>query len=274
VFAYYHGAIDIPVNDREPQPGHPPGRSHRVYAVEGGRVAFVSPQTAACKGRRVWIGHFGYGHVAATVQEGDVVTPGEQIGWSCLGEWHVHLSEWLITRGGGHVPVNPIRPGGKVGPISDRGKPSVAAIRIYRGERRVSPRHVRGTIEPIALAFDRFPYVNFRGEPRSTLNVYAMNVTVTRPDGAFVESHDVFKANAEPAPLKAFYYRPLTTRNVRIPACATHRLKSCNGRSWMRLWPHGWNTRRLPAGRYVVTVKVADELGHTASRSLAIRVVH
>jgi hypothetical protein len=274
VFSFYHAGIDIPVNDVRPDPGAPPGLSHAVYAVEGGRVSLASPSTTACKGRRVHIGHFGYGHVAPIVAVGDVVAPGQQIGWTCLGEWHVHLSEWLISPSGDHIPVNPIRPGGKLRPVSDQGKPSVSEIRFYADGRRVSPNDIRGTVEPIALAWDRFPFVTWSREPRSQQNVYAMWVTVRHPGGAFVADREVYRADTEPAPLKEFYYRPLTTRNVRIADCVTRALPNCSGRYWIRLWPDGWNTSRLPAGPYVITVRVADTVGHTARRSIMIRVVH
>ena len=95
----YHFGIDVSVDDRHPEAGAPAGLSHRVYAVESGRVS--EPQadrTRSCATRRLQVGHFAYWHVSPVVAARAYVTAGEQIGWSCLGVWHVHLSEWQRFR--------------------------------------------------------------------------------------------------------------------------------------------------------------------------------
>ena len=109
----YHEGMDIAVRDDRPERGAPPGRTHRVYAIEGGPVSFATP-----RGRRgtVRIGHFGYGHVDAVVSTGEIVAPGQHIGWTWEGGWHVHLSEFVFTTGASLV-VNPLRPGGKLQPF-------------------------------------------------------------------------------------------------------------------------------------------------------------
>ena len=60
----FHIGVDIAVRDDQPEPGAPPGRSHRVYAVEGGTVDLL-PNVAnvGCVNRRVTAGHFSYWHV-------------------------------------------------------------------------------------------------------------------------------------------------------------------------------------------------------------------
>ena len=40
--AIYHDGVDIAVRDDRPEAGHPPGRTHRVFAIEGGQVRVVA----------------------------------------------------------------------------------------------------------------------------------------------------------------------------------------------------------------------------------------
>ena len=44
------------------------------------------------------------------------VRAGQQIGWTCIGEWHVHVSEWRKS-GRGRVWLNPLHAGGKIAPF-------------------------------------------------------------------------------------------------------------------------------------------------------------
>jgi hypothetical protein len=97
--AGYHFGIDVNVDDRHPERGAPPGLSHRVYAVGGGLAAGVRGSPHTCPNRRIDVGHFAYWHVSPVVAAGTRIKPGQLIGWTCLGEWHVHLSEWRPVGG-------------------------------------------------------------------------------------------------------------------------------------------------------------------------------
>ena len=92
--AIYHTGVDVAVRDDRPEQGAPAGRTHRVFAIEGGVV-----EVATEPGVRgsVRIGHFGYGHVDARVKRGDRVRAGQFIGWTTKGSWHVHLTEFHVT---------------------------------------------------------------------------------------------------------------------------------------------------------------------------------
>ena len=128
----YHHGIDISVRDDRPVAGAPPGRTHRVYALEGGPVRQALSGLGPWEEGIVRIGHFGYGHIEPIVQEGQVVAPGEMIGWTTRREWHLHLSEWHFPGGRWErrVPVNPLSRNGKLAPYADTKPPVIHDIRF------------------------------------------------------------------------------------------------------------------------------------------------
>ena len=67
--AIYHDGIDVAVRDDRPERGAPAGRTHRVYAIEGGPVFLATPRGARGFAR---VGHFGYGHIDPIVQTGEI----------------------------------------------------------------------------------------------------------------------------------------------------------------------------------------------------------
>ena len=116
----YHFGVDVGVRDDRPEPGAPPGRTHKVYAVEGGTAIVPEPWTRGpCVNRKVSIGHFDYWHVdtSGVVANGERIRPGQVIGWTCKGLWHVHLAEWMQLYGR-RVYVNPVHPGMKLAPLT------------------------------------------------------------------------------------------------------------------------------------------------------------
>jgi hypothetical protein len=96
----------------------------------------------------VHLGHFGYGHVDATVRTGQRVFAGQMIGWAWLTTWHVHLSEFLFLPDGRRLNINPLRRGGKLRPYVDQLGPLVHEIRFYtprEGELGAAADERRGT---------------------------------------------------------------------------------------------------------------------------------
>ena len=89
--AGYHKAIDILQNDAS-------GR-HPVFAIEGGTVReatlgwMLTPLKERVRSGKISIGHFRYSHVAPSVELGERVEAGQEIGQTCLGFWHMHLEE-------------------------------------------------------------------------------------------------------------------------------------------------------------------------------------
>lgn len=117
----YHIGIDIGVRDDQPEAGHPSNRTHKVYAIEGGTASIPSDQAnVTCSNRKVTIGHFEYWHTdtVPVISNGQQISPGQFIGWTCNSMWHVHLSEVMMV-GNQWMYVNPLHGvGGPTGPTN------------------------------------------------------------------------------------------------------------------------------------------------------------
>ena len=275
--AGYHKAIDILVNDAKgPQP---------VFAVEGGRVnrAKLGWQTTPLKERVrcgvVGVGHFRYAHVVPAVEVGETVEPGQEIGRTCPGWWHIHLEE-VATIGGKRVLLNPLRPGGKLAPLSDGKPPFVSAIRMYpKSDENAATPHalrsdrVRGVVVPVALAMDAFPLKEWPKAPVVPLHVYRASIELKKGEEVVVRRR-LFQVDAAPGPTWQHFFRPLTRRSAPVAVCIVRKPRDCAGRFWLRLWEKGWDTRGVPNGRYSLAVTVEDTVGRTASRTLSFRIAN
>jgi hypothetical protein len=275
--AGYHKAIDILVDDRKgPQ---------TVFAIEGGKVkeAKHAWQTTPLKERVrcgvVGIGHFRYAHVVPGVEVGESVEPGQEIGRTCPGWWHIHLEEWA-TIGGTRVALNPLRPAGKLGPTTDGKPPFVSAIRMYpKADENAETPHalradrIRGVVVPVALAMDAFPLKEWPLAPVVPLHVYRASIELKR-GAALVDQRRLFQIDSSPGPTWQHFFRPLTRRSAPIAVCIVRKPKDCTGRFWLRLWEKGWDTRAVPNGSYSLTVAVEDTVGRKARRTLQFRVAN
>jgi hypothetical protein len=283
--AVYHDGLDIAVRDDRPERGAPPDRTHRVYAVEGGRVA-----AATRPGVRglVDIGHFRYEHVDALVRRGELVEAGQPIGWTCFDTWHVHLGERLVTPGGKDRWINPLRPGGKIAPFVDTAKPAIHEIRYYtpadshwvlrtgnvarlpQAGRRLDKQRLSGIVDVRVNADDPQSFVGwFRDLPWLAAPHHPFRLALTIVDlgsGLIVDQRDVFRSE-QYLPLPAVrHYAPGTEQNLPANGCMRHhRRVRCRGSYWFRLFEQRyWNTTRLPNGRYRLRVRAWDVAGNTA----------
>ena len=93
-----------------PSRARPGGRTHRVYAIEGGVVEQATPsgrlrqrprRPLRLRARRT-----------PSSSPASASAPGQLIGWTCRGWWHLHLTEWILHRGtGGCSSTHSGRPG-------------------------------------------------------------------------------------------------------------------------------------------------------------------
>jgi hypothetical protein len=299
----FHNGVDISVRDDEPEQGHPWRRTHRVYALEGGTVETASDVARrTCTSRLVRVGHFTYAHVdpVGTVEPGQVVSEGDVVGWTCKGNWHLHLTERADTAGG-QVVVNPIRRHGRLRPYVDTAAPVVHSLEFRRPDPGlwlvigdvvtsvsaappVDPSSLSGTVEirssigdPSSFAgwFASRPYLSTAAAP------YEVRETLRRPNGSVVWDRvslrgDVFRDRGAPL---APRFAPGTVQNLPAHAClAVRRADVCQGTSWFNLGgPDGsvaWDTRGVPNGRYQLCVTALDPFGNAGSRCRPIRVAN
>jgi hypothetical protein len=297
--AGYHFGIDVNVDDGHPDPGAPAGLSHRVFALEGG-FARVRPGEAAlpCAYRRVEVAHFSYWHVSPIVADWQRIAPGQQIGWTCLGQWHVHLSEWARM----HRKlfwVNPLHRGGKIAPYVDTQPPVVDALRFVApapapwhphldltwpdGASPLAPSHLHGLVELRAEIGDGQSFWGFleRHPTWKTMHhPYRVAVRITALDtSAIVLERVSFQADQLPDTPYLVHYAPGTVQNGSVDECIQSPDNgTCAGVSWFRPFSRHrqelWNTRTVPNGTYLVTVTAWDIRGNRGSRSARVTVAN
>ena len=305
----YHIGVDINVRDDRPEEGAPPGRTHRVYAIEGGAVEVPLNQASrSCSNRRVAVGHFEYWHVdtLSVVANGQTVAPGQMVGWTCNGLWHVHLSE-RVPRGSGEWGyVNPLHAASKIAPFVDTAPPVVRDVRFYSpatpswttengvlvsadaGE-RLEPSALTGEVDVRVLAGDEQSFAGwFADLPALTSEHHPRRLAlrVTRLwDGAVVHDRDVFVADAllneplfGPTIPFDFHYAPGMRQNISVARCLSLHPADCRGALWLRAFarPDGayWDTTREWNGRYRLDVTAWDSVGNAATRSADVTIAN
>lgn len=309
----YHIGVDISVRDDLPEAGAPPGRTHRVYAVEGGTVELAANVgSVGCVNRIVRVGHFAYWHVdpVGVVSAGQVVRAGDPIGWTCTGMWHVHLSEW-VALGGVRTWVDPLHAGGKLAPFVDTARPAIRSLRFFgpaatRWERDgavlVAPpagdpldrTRLHGLVDVRAEIDDPQSFRGWLTGARAGLyaphHPYRVRVGVRRIGGGTVVDRDVFRGDRvlgkgeevtviPPSVPLAAHFAPGTRQNLGALRCVAQAPAPCAGRTVLRLFaaPDGrrfWNTRTVPNGSYRVTATAWDARGNRVERTVTVIVAN
>jgi hypothetical protein len=288
--AIYHDGIDIAVRDDRPASGHPPNRTHRVYAIEGGPVRFATP-----RGRRGFahVGHFNYGHIDPVVFTGEIVAPGQHIGWTCKDDWHVHLSELILTTGA-PIRINPLRPGGKIAPFVDAAPPVIREVRFYTVARPGWVRRPQTSVARLPPAGQRIPRDRLFGrvdvrvrthDPQSFIGWFADLPHLAAPhhpfrlavaifdtgSGRLVRRREAFRAEQVLDQPAGLHFAPGTEQNLPAIGCMRrHADLRCDGSYWFRAFPDGWDTRRHPDGRYRLRVRVWDVAGNVREASVLV----
>jgi hypothetical protein len=292
--AIYHDGIDVAVRDDRPERGAPSGRSHRVYAIEGGPVFLATPRGARGFAR---IGHFGYGHIDPLVHTGESVAPGQHIGWTFRGDWHVHLSEFIFTSGP-PILVNPLRPGGKVRPYVDLTAPEIREVRFYPPANPHWTRRPTTSVARLPPAGSRmrrdglFGRVDVRvrvNDPQSFIgwfeelpwlaaphHPFRLAVTIVAlATGRVVRRREAFRAEQLLDLPAGLHFAPGTEQNLPAGGCMQrHSTFRCDGIYWFRLFPHFWDTTALADGRYEVRVRAWDVSGNLATASVVATIAN
>jgi hypothetical protein len=295
----YHFGIDVSVDDQQPEQGAPAGLSHRVYAIESGTVDQPSGNLGRpCLDRRLEVGHFDYWHVSTIVHQGERIRAGQQIGWSCLAVWHVHVSEWQDFRGV-RVWVNPLHKGGRLAPYTDTAPPVVHALTFHTPPARawmptkslaqpdtstvLQPSALHGLVELRADIDDPQSFLGFLARKAAwptQFTPYRVTVTIRRAStGALVMNRVSFQADQLPQTPYIVHYAPGTIEDENMPECVgppphTH----CAGTTWLRPFSRFkheyWNTHTVANGAYLLTVRAYDVAGNRGSRSVTVTVTN
>jgi hypothetical protein len=291
----YHFGIDVSIDDRRPDPGAPPGLSHRIYAVESGTATVGNKPGTKCLSRRVEVGHFAYWHVSATVAEGAHVRAGQQIGWSCLHAWHVHVSEWQVYRGV-LVWVNPLHKGGRLAPYTDTAPPVIGAMTFVTPPARpwnptvnlaspdtsrpLRPGDLHGLVELRANIGDPQSYLGFLADNPAWPTVftpYRVAVRVQAGNGRTVLDRVSFQADQLPQTPYIVHYAPGTVEDENMLEClGPPQHKACAGtyrfRPFSTFRLAYWNTALDRNGRYTVDLTAWDIAGNHTSRTVTTTV--
>jgi hypothetical protein len=293
----YHFGIDISVDDANPEAGAVARFSHRVYAVESGTVSEpASDLVHPCLDRRLEVGHFAYWHVSPIVSLGQRVRAGQQIGWSCRGVWHVHLSEWQPDKGN-RVWVNPLHRGSPLSPYADTAAPVVNALVFVTPPKQpwlptvtlaqpdtstVLPAdRLHGLVELRANIADPQSFAGFLARnPAWPTPFTPFRVVVeiqASQTGRPVMSRTSFRADQMPQTPYIVHYAPGTIENDNPQECFGPPAKPhCAGIYWLRPFSRFheeyWNTRAVPNGLYAVTVRAYDVQGNHAAKTITVTV--
>lgn len=301
----YHHGIDVSVRDDRPEQGAPRGRTHRVYALEGGRVWHLFRSRTRNEGV-VRVGHFGYGHVEPVVEMGDQVTPGQLIAWTTFGQWHLHLSEWVFPGGdvARRIPVNPLDRAGKIAPFVDTAPPVIHDVAFFTAAApawrvglgravfpaagsAVDPAQLTGRVDVRARIEDEPTRRGwFRDLPilETPHHPARVKLTVTRlDDGTRIVDGDVFRTDVtlsregpDPVPLSN-HYAPGTHQNLRAKIALT-RGEPGRGELWFRLFPSAerasWDTTAVPNGPYRLRIAAWDVAGNRSTETVDVTVAN
>jgi hypothetical protein len=295
----YHFGIDIAVDDSHPALKAPRGASHRVYAVEGGIMHWARNTGALpCNSRRFDISHFAYWHVEPTVPLGARVLPGQMVGWTCLNEWHVHLSEWARVNGKKRW-VNPLHPGGKLDPVVDDSAPKIRAVYAYGppskewhpqdavdlpnpdGATELGLGNLHGAVDLRAWINDAQGFLGVfqkQSNLAATTAPYRVWVQIRQQSThAIVWQRTVFQNDlllSGVLPIFALYASG-SHPSLSDYDCLHSRIP-CDGRFFYHLIVVGgrdlWDTGSVANGAYTLTIKAYDIAGNVVTRVASLRV--
>ena len=292
----YHFGVDIAVDDGEHGAGAPKGLSHPVYAVDGG-LADLRPgdRRVGCVNRRLDVGRFAFWHVSPIVTQHQRIRPGQQIGWTCEGLWHVHLSEWQVLAGA-RVWVNPLHEGGKLTPYRNAEFPVIEQVRFFGPPRSpwrswtqpdpadpLRPRALHGSVDIRAKVEDRQTFAGFLGkDPRLPAPdaPYKLGIEILDARDKAVLRDTAFQADLLPAGSPWYvHFAPGTLPDLSIEACL--KVKAgvpCVPSHWYRPLSRYalrlWDTRRVPNGGYTVVISSSDSQGNLAVARVPVTVAN
>jgi murein DD-endopeptidase MepM/ murein hydrolase activator NlpD len=244
----FHFGVDISAPDGTP-----------VYAIEPGR--------ARARGMTVSIfpkrgGHLlSYWHVVPAVAKDQRVRRHQLIGRVAPGAEHVHLAEYQNG-----TYINPLRLGG-LAPYIDDTVPQIPKLTFYSSGRPIPPETVTGTVDITAEAFDTSPVV---------IPVpFPWNQAIFTPSlirWRIVQGQNTIRRWETPVDFRT-YLLPLDLFNF-VYAPGTFQNKAGRRGRYEFYLAHGFDTRTLPNGSYVLQVDALDEQENVGQALFAFTVTN
>ena len=220
------------------------------------------------------------------------------VGWTCLNEWHVHLSEWARVNGKKRW-INPLHPGGKLDPVVDSTAPQIRAVYAYGppsrtwhpsesvdlpnpdGASELGLRNLHGAVDLRAWINDAQGFLGvFAKQPdlAATTAPYKVWVQIRQSaTHAIVWQRTVFQNDlllSGVLPIFALYASG-SHPSLSDYDCLHSRIP-CDGRLFYHLTVVGgrdlWDTRSVANGDYTLTIRAYDVTGNMSQRVAALRV--
>jgi murein DD-endopeptidase MepM/ murein hydrolase activator NlpD len=242
----FHFGVDIAAADGTP-----------VYAIEPGR-ARVRGQSVSIFPRRG--GHLlSYWHVVPAVVKDQQVRRHQLIGRVVAGAEHVHLAEY---KNGTYV--NPLRLGG-LAPYIDDTVPQIPKLTFYSLGRAVQPEAVTGVVDITADAFDTPPVAIPLPWNQAIFTPALIRWRIVQGQNTVRqwETSVDFRTYLLPINMFDYVYAPGTFQNK----------AGRRGRYEFYL-AHGFDSRTLPNGSYVLQVDALDDQENLGQASFAFTVTN
>ena len=247
----FHFGVDISCPDGTP-----------VYATISGR-AYISPRHPETVSVIADDVEFGYWHIVPSVRSGERVTAYRTVIGKVASSWeHVHFAE---HRNG--VYVNPLRPGA-MGPYTDRTVPTVRALTVesVAATSRAAAAHARGAraqgrVNLVAEAYDATPIPisgPWHDKPLAPALLQWRLLDGNRVATGWRTAID-FRLTYPSNTLWGQTYTSWTRQNKKI----------WDARYGFYL-VHGFDTRTLRDGTYLVQVRATDIRGNSGTRSFPL----
>jgi peptidase M23-like protein len=242
----FHFGVDISAPDGTP-----------VYAIEPGKVR-VRGQTVSVFPRPG--GHqLSYWHIVPTVVKGQRVRRHQLLGHVVVGAGHVHLAEYKDG-----TYINPLRLGG-LAPYIDDTVPQIPKLTFYSVGLPIPPEHVSGFVDITADAFDTppAPLAIPWNQVIYTPSIVRWRIVQGQNTIRRWETPVDFRKFLLPLNLFSFVYAPGTFQN-----------KAGRRGNYEFYLAHGFDTRTLPNGSYVLQVEALDEQENVGQASFAFTVTN
>ena len=267
--ATFHNGVDVAVRDDRPEPGAPHARTHRVYAIEGGRVEAREPAGRARARRRRSLPLRARRRTRAA---GRARRAGPADRVDVRGKRGTCTSASALVGPDGAVAGSTrLRRDGKLHPYVDRADPRIHEIRYYtpasphwglrrRGNvarlppagRRLDKDRLAGTVDVRVHADDPQSFIGWFADlpwlaaPHHPFRL-AVDGRCSCGSGEVVDGESVFRAERYPSVPVGQHFAPGTDQNLPANGCLRlHRTVRCDGMYWFRLFPEPyWDTTRF-----------------------------